>query len=182
MDTVGLRVPTKQIRDFSTCNGSNFLRLSLATRCVTAANNICASLDVFNKHTNSLEDTLSSASRYRVHGSSHVTNVLYVIHSVAFSVSVVMYAFSGRLLWATCCWQAFILVSKSALLFWKLLVSEFLLGISEILHCSMSAPYLKIIPLLDVHQLLMLFAETLTFSEPGTFSCCYCSYYDYYYY
>jgi hypothetical protein len=62
------------------------------------------------------------------------------------------------------------LVSKSALLFWKLLVSEFLLGISEILHCSMSAPRVKIVPLLDVSQLLMLFAETLTYSEPGTFS------------
>jgi hypothetical protein len=61
-------------------------------------------------------------------------------------------------------------VLKSALLFWKLLFSKFLLGISEILHCSVSAPRVKIIPLLDVHQLLMLFAETLTFSEPGTFS------------
>jgi hypothetical protein len=32
----------------------------------------------------------------------------------------------------------------------KLLVSEFLLGISEILHYSMSVPYIKIVPLLDV--------------------------------
>jgi hypothetical protein len=64
----------------------------------------------------------------------------------------------------------FTLVSKSARLFWKLLVSEFLLGISEILHCSMSAPRVKIVPLLDVQQLLMLFAETLTYSEPGTFT------------
>jgi hypothetical protein len=62
------------------------------------------------------------------------------------------------------------LVSKSAPLFWKLLLSEFLLGISEIFHCSMSAPRVKIVPLLDVHQLLMLFAETLKYSEPGTFS------------
>jgi hypothetical protein len=65
----------------------------------------------------------------------------------------------------------FTLVSKFALLFWKVLVSEFLLGISEILHCSMSAPRVKIFPLLDVHQLLMLFAEMLTYSEPGRFSC-----------
>jgi hypothetical protein len=28
----------------------------------------------------------------------------------------------------------------------------------------------KNVPLLDVHQLLMLFAETLTYSDPGTFS------------
>jgi hypothetical protein len=53
--------------------------------------------------------------------------------------------------------------------FWKLLVSDFLFGISETLHCSMSAPHLKIVPLLDVHQLLILFAETLTYSGPGTF-------------
>jgi hypothetical protein len=64
----------------------------------------------------------------------------------------------------------FTLVSKSARLFWKLLVSQFLLGKSEIFHCSMSAPYVKIVPLLDVHQLLMLFAETLKYSEPGTLS------------
>jgi hypothetical protein len=38
----------------------------------------------------------------------------------------------------------------------ELLVSEFLLGISEIFLCSMSAPHVKIVPLLDVHQLLML--------------------------
>jgi hypothetical protein len=76
----------------------------------------------------------------------------------------------------------FTLVLNSALLFWKLFVSEFLIGISETLRCSMSAPHVKIVPLLDVHQLLMLFAETLTFSEPGIFSsviftishnCCY---------
>jgi hypothetical protein len=64
----------------------------------------------------------------------------------------------------------FILVSNSALPFWKLLVSEFLLGISETLLCSMSASHLKIVPLLDVHQLLMLSAGTLTYLEPGTFS------------
>jgi hypothetical protein len=34
----------------------------------------------------------------------------------------------------------------------------------------MSAPRVKIVPLLDVHQLLMLSAETLTYSEPATFS------------
>jgi hypothetical protein len=32
----------------------------------------------------------------------------------------------------------------------------------------MSAPQVKMFPLLDLHQLLMLFAETLTYSEPGT--------------
>jgi hypothetical protein len=47
---------------------------------------------------------------------------------------------------------------------------EFLLGMSETLFSSMSAPHVKIVPLLDVHQLIM-FAVTLTYSGPGTFSC-----------
>jgi hypothetical protein len=63
----------------------------------------------------------------------------------------------------------FTLVSNSARPFWKLVLSEFLLATSETLHCSMSAPHLKIVPLLDVHQLLMLSAGALTYSEPGTF-------------
>ncbi|PNF35161.1 hypothetical protein B7P43_G08774, partial [Cryptotermes secundus] len=46
---------------------------------------------------------------------------------------------------------------------------EFLLCISEILHCSMFAPYLKIVLLLDAQQLLMLSAGMLTYSEPRMF-------------
>jgi hypothetical protein len=53
---VGLRVLTKQIRDFSAFNFSNFSRLGPSARCVIAAN-ICRSLDVFSKHNISLEDT-----------------------------------------------------------------------------------------------------------------------------
>jgi hypothetical protein len=60
----------------------------------------------------------------------------------------------------------FILVLNSVLLFRKLLVFEFLFGISEALHCSMSHPHVKVVALLDVHQLLLLFAGTLTYSEP----------------
>jgi hypothetical protein len=60
-----------------------------------------------------------------------------------------------------------ILVLNSALPFWKLLVSEFLLGISETLHCSMSALHVKILRLLDVHQLLILTAGTLP--DPETY-------------
>jgi hypothetical protein len=45
------------------------------------------------------------------------------------------------------------LVLNSALPFWKLLVSEFLVDISETLHYSMSALQAKIVPLLDIHQL-----------------------------
>jgi hypothetical protein len=61
MDTVGLRVPTKQIRDFSTVNVSNVSRLSPSARYITAANSICKSLDVFNNHVVSLEDTFPSS-------------------------------------------------------------------------------------------------------------------------
>jgi hypothetical protein len=61
-------------------------------------------------------------------------------------------------------------VLNSAFPFWKSLVSEFLLGISETLQCSMSALQVKIIPRLDAHQLLVLFARTLTYSEPETFA------------
>jgi hypothetical protein len=58
---------------------------------------------------------------------------------------------------------------NSDLLFWKLLVFEFLLGISNTLLCSVSAPQVQIVPLLDVLQLLMSFAATLNYSEPRTF-------------
>jgi hypothetical protein len=46
---------------------------------------------------------------------------------------------------------------------------DILLSISETLHYSMSALHVKIVPLLDV-LLLMLFAGTLTYSEPEAFS------------
>jgi hypothetical protein len=45
---------------------------------------------------------------------------------------------------------------------------KFLLGVSETLHWSMSALQVKIVPLPDTHQLLMLFVRTLTYSEPET--------------
>jgi hypothetical protein len=63
----------------------------------------------------------------------------------------------------------FALVLNSVLLFWKLLVFEFLLGISEILLCTYSVPHVKTVRLLDAHQLLILFAGTLKYSEPRTF-------------
>jgi hypothetical protein len=59
MDTVGLRVPTKHIRDFSTLNVSNVTRVSPSARSFMAANNIYKSLEIFNKHNISFEDTIS---------------------------------------------------------------------------------------------------------------------------
>jgi hypothetical protein len=57
VDTVGLRVPTKQTRNVATFKVSNVSSLSPSTWCVAAANNICRSVDVFNRHNISLEDT-----------------------------------------------------------------------------------------------------------------------------
>jgi hypothetical protein len=82
----------------------------------------------------------------------------------------------------SCSLLKFTVVLNSVLLFWKLLAYEFLLGTSEILLCSVSAPQADIVPLLDALQLLMLFAGILTYLEPNLFSliifyefnyCCY---------
>jgi hypothetical protein len=53
-------------------------------------------------------------------------------------------------------------------LFWKLLVSEFLHGISDTIHCSAPA-HVKIVLLLDVCQLPMLFVGMLKYLQPGMF-------------
>jgi hypothetical protein len=63
----------------------------------------------------------------------------------------------------------FILVQNFAPPCLKLWVSEFLLGIYEILHSSVSAPNAKIVPLRDVHRLLMLSAGTIIFSDSRAF-------------
>jgi hypothetical protein len=49
MDTVGIRVPTRQIREFSTFSVSSALRNSPSAMCVIAANEICRFLDIFGK-------------------------------------------------------------------------------------------------------------------------------------
>jgi hypothetical protein len=53
-------------------------------------------------------------------------------------------------------------------LFWKRLVLEIVLGTSDTSRCSVSAPQVQIVPLLDALQLLV-FAETLRYLEPKTF-------------
>jgi hypothetical protein len=67
MDTVGLLVTTKKIKDISTLNVSNVSRHSPSTRCVTAASNICKSLDVFSKHNISLEGIFSLLNPIQLH-------------------------------------------------------------------------------------------------------------------
>jgi hypothetical protein len=73
-------------------------------------------------------------------------------------------------------------VLNSAHLLWKLLAFEFLLGTSETLLCSVPAPQADIVPLLDVLQLLMLFAGILTYLEPNLFSLITFYEFKYYYY
>jgi hypothetical protein len=46
---------------------------------------------------------------------------------------------------------------------------EFLLGKSDTFLRSMPALLVKLVPLRDVHQLLMLFVGTLTYLEPKLF-------------
>jgi hypothetical protein len=54
---VRLRVLTKQITAFPTLRSVMSQNLTPSTRCVTTANNIWKSLDLFNKHNISFEDT-----------------------------------------------------------------------------------------------------------------------------
>jgi hypothetical protein len=63
----------------------------------------------------------------------------------------------------------FTLFLNFVLLFGNCWSSEFLLDTSETMLCLMSAPQVKMVPLLEVHQLLMLFAGTLTYLEPNLF-------------
>jgi hypothetical protein len=63
----------------------------------------------------------------------------------------------------------FTLAVNSPRLFWKVLIFKFLPSTSETLLCSTLAPQVKIIPLLDAFQLLMLFAGTLTYLESELF-------------
>jgi hypothetical protein len=63
----------------------------------------------------------------------------------------------------------FTLVPNSALLFLKLLVFEFRLGISETSGYSALVPHANSVPLLDFPQLLMTFVGMLTYSRPDMF-------------
>jgi hypothetical protein len=64
----------------------------------------------------------------------------------------------------------FTLILISVLPSWISLAFEFLLGISETFLCSMSAPRVRTAHPLNMNQLLMLFAGTLTYSETRKFS------------
>jgi hypothetical protein len=99
MHTVGLCVPTKQIRDFSTFNVSNISRLSHSTRCITAAN-ICKALDVFSKHNITLEDTFS----FHIPTELHHCGVTYILfYCLGLNFSSCSSSFSSSLSLAFAC-------------------------------------------------------------------------------
>jgi hypothetical protein len=64
MDTVGIRVPTRQLRECSTFRVSTALIHSPSAGCVTAANDIYKFLNIFCKNTVSFEDTQIGESVY----------------------------------------------------------------------------------------------------------------------
>jgi hypothetical protein len=76
MDTAGLHEPTEQIR-LSTFHVSNVSRLSPSWRCATAANIICRSLDVFDKHTVSFRTRFLFLSHFI--GFCYLINVLSIL-------------------------------------------------------------------------------------------------------
>jgi hypothetical protein len=49
MDNVGLRVPTRNLRDFSLVHVSLSYKNCPSARCATAANSVCNQLDVFRR-------------------------------------------------------------------------------------------------------------------------------------
>jgi hypothetical protein len=63
--TVGIRMPTRQIREFSTFSVNNALIHRPSARCAIAANDIglCRLLDFFSKNNVSSEDTFSIRQR-----------------------------------------------------------------------------------------------------------------------
>jgi hypothetical protein len=48
-DTVSLRIPTRSIRDYTTFTMHRNFKVSPSARCVSAANAVCRSIDIFNK-------------------------------------------------------------------------------------------------------------------------------------
>jgi hypothetical protein len=56
---VVIRVPTRQIREFSTFSVSSALKHSPSARCVIAAKDVCRYLDIFHKNNIYFKDTFS---------------------------------------------------------------------------------------------------------------------------
>jgi hypothetical protein len=56
MDIIGLRVPTRKLRDFPLFHVSSSFTICPSGRCVTAANSVCNQLDVFRRQIATLSD------------------------------------------------------------------------------------------------------------------------------
>jgi hypothetical protein len=48
-DTVSQRIPTRSVRDYSAFTVHRKFKVSPSARCVSAANAVCRSIDIFNK-------------------------------------------------------------------------------------------------------------------------------------
>jgi hypothetical protein len=55
-DTVSLRIPTRSVRDCSTFTVHRNFKVGPSAKCVSAANAVCRSIDIFNKDCNRLTD------------------------------------------------------------------------------------------------------------------------------
>jgi hypothetical protein len=49
LDSVGLRIPSRSIWDFSTFSVHRNFKASPSARCVSAANTVCWNIDILNK-------------------------------------------------------------------------------------------------------------------------------------
>jgi hypothetical protein len=87
MDTVGIRVPTRQIRECSTFSVNSVQRHIPSARCVIAANDICRFLDIFGKNDVSFEDIFSIRESVQI---CYMYLVLFCFH---FFVAVFCYLY-----------------------------------------------------------------------------------------
>jgi hypothetical protein len=65
MDTVSIRVPTLQIREFYAFSVSSVLRYSPSARCVIAANEICRFFYIIGENIVTFEDIFSILKEFR---------------------------------------------------------------------------------------------------------------------
>jgi hypothetical protein len=109
---------TIKIRNFPTYNVSDVSRFILSARCVTAANNICRSLNVYNKHNISLDDTFPLLTRTELR--HHPVTCILLLPRIKIdcsfssspSLAFVMYTFITNCNWAYARWQCYINIEQ----------------------------------------------------------------------
>jgi hypothetical protein len=50
LDIVSLRIPTRSVRDYSTPTAHRKFKVTPSTRCVSAAIEVCRSIDIFKRY------------------------------------------------------------------------------------------------------------------------------------